>query len=545
MKAISFYQRIFFIMSMAAFVIVLSFEFILYENISSVRVDSMKSLALTQARLIVSNQDLRQAVFAQDGEKISLLMENYDTPPNIDYVSISDPDRIRLYHSEGRGLGQPLTESDFDSIRAGNDITLVSEGIENKLQIKARVPVFFDGHFAGIVSVGINYQKAVSELSERFHLTLILSLVILVALTLSSLKFTGYIRGKMHHQSPQEIEMALKLRQGILNSVVEGVVAVDSNNRILVINDSALKELHIMDGRKKVHGSGINEYLYPTEFFLPENDDEVMDQEITCNGEILIANRSFMLDAQGNKTGSVISFRVKREKEELEQTITAVIQDKENLRAIIHEFNNQMGIIYGLMQMKRYERAMEFIKSEHQSKQEDILRVTKAFRIPTLVGLVISKMSRAKELGVTFEVDPLSTIQSDQLPIGENEIICIVGNLINNAFESIVRSNSESRVVRLYISQGKDLIIEVEDSGSGIDEANLEKIYERGYTAKNDPNHGVGLSLIKNIVTEASGDILVEESELGGALFSIFIPDNLAQNKIVDLQAAMVERDKH
>ena len=327
--------------------------------------------------------------------------------------------------------------------------------------------------------------------------------------------------------------------------MVEGVVAVDSNNRILVINDSALKELHIMDGRKKVHGSGINEYLYPTEFFLPENDDEVMDQEITCNGEILIANRSFMLDAQGNKTGSVISFRVKREKEELEQTITAVIQDKENLRAIIHEFNNQMGIIYGLMQMKRYERAMEFIKSEHQSKQEDILRVTKAFRIPTLVGLVISKMSRAKELGVTFEVDPLSTIQSDQLPIGENEIICIVGNLINNAFESIVRSNSESRVVRLYISQGKDLIIEVEDSGSGIDEANLEKIYERGYTAKNDPNHGVGLSLIKNIVTEASGDILVEESELGGALFSIFIPDNLAQNKIVDLQAAMVERDKH
>ena len=514
----------------------LSFGFIFYENISSVRVESMKALALTQARLIASNQDLRQAVYLHDSSRISHLMENYETPPNIDYVSISDADRIRLYHSEGRGVGEPLIDVDLVSIRAGNDITLVSTGIEKKLLIKARVPVFYDEKFSGIVSVGINYQQAVSELSHRFKLIILLSFGILIALTISSQKFTSYIRRKMQHQSPQEIEMALKLRQGILNSVFEGVIAVDSENRILVINDSALKQLHIVDERDKVHESDIADYLYPTDFFKSSSDEEVTDQTITCNGEALIANRRFMFDAQGNKTGAVISFRLKREKEELEQTINAVIQDKENLRAIIHEFNNQMAVIYGLMQMKHYERAMEFIKSEHQSKQDDIYKVSKAFRIPTLVGLVISKISRAKELGVTFEVDPLSEIHTEQLPISENELTCIVGNLINNAFDSIVRSDPDSRVVRIHINQGKDLIIEVEDSGSGIDEASLDKIYERGYTAKNDPNHGVGLSLVKSIVTEANGAILVEDSELGGALFSIFIPSSVACNKMVDPQ---------
>jgi two-component system cit operon sensor histidine kinase CitA len=517
-------------MMLAAIGIVIAFEVILYDNINSVRVESMKTLALTQAKLIVSNQDLREAVKQQDDGEIRRLMGNYDSPPTIDYISITNTEKVRLYHSEGRGVGQPLIDAEhFDQIRSGSDITLVSEGIEKKLLIKARVPVFLQGEFVGVVSVGINYQQAVSEASDRFEITMLLSVAILAMLMLSSLKFSGYIRSMMHHQSPQEIEMALKLRQGILNSVFEGVVAVDSNDRVMVINDSALKELHIVDGRDKVHGSELKQHLYPTDFFYASNDEEVTDQTIFCNGETLVANRRFMHDAQGNKTGSVISFRIRREKEELEQTINAVIQDKENLRAIIHEFNNQMSVIYGLLQMQKYNKAMEFIQSEHRSKQSDIYNVTKAFRVPTLVALVISKISRAKELGVTLEIDPMSEIYSDELPISENKLTCIVGNLINNAFEAIVRAEPEQRVVRVFIQQGSEFIIEVEDSGSGIAEQDIDNIFKRGVTAKNEPNHGVGLSLIDNIVKTANGTIIVEQSDLGGALFSIYIPTNSDQ----------------
>ncbi|WED23897.1 sensor histidine kinase [Vibrio sp. JC009] len=526
MKQISFFHRIFIVMSTVTLFIVFAFEYLLYENINSVRVESMESLALTQSRLIASNRNLQYALSEEDGAGIKRLMKNYNIPPNIDYVSVSTPEMVRLYHSEGRGIGKKLVEADIESIGAGNDVTSISTGIEGKLLIKARVPVYYNNEFVGIISTGLNYDEVLSKVSDRFHLTLLLSFAILFGLFFFNQSFTGYIRRKMQGQSPQQIEMALKLRQGILNSVYEGVIAVDSKNEIMVINDSALKALHFADEREQVHGSHIADYLYPTDFFESANDKEVTDQLVTCNGETLLANRSFMLDDRGNKTGAVISFRIRREKEELEQTINAVIQDKENLRAIIHEFNNQMAIIYGLLQMERYEKAMDFIQSEHKSKQSDIYTVSKAFNIPTLVALVLSKISRAKELGVILEIDPMSSIQNDQLPITENKLTCIVGNLINNAFEAIVRSDSNERRVRLHIHQGKDLIIEVEDSGDGIKDADVDKIFKRGYTNKSEPNHGVGLSLIDTIVTQAGGTIIVEESELGGALFNIYIPDS-------------------
>lgn len=511
-------------MLFAAFCIVLSFEFILYENVNAVRVDSMKSLALTQAKLIASNQNLIQAIHDEDIAMINQLMENYDPPKNIDYVSISNTQKIRLFHSEGRGIGLPLVNADFEKIRAGHDVSSVGLGIENKLLIKARVPVFYDHTFSGIVSVGINYDNAISTLYQRYWLTLLMSIMLLVAFAIFSQKFVSYIRKKMYHQSPQEIEMALKLRQGILNTVFEGVIAVDKNNQFLVINDSGLRDLHILDSRNKVHGSYISEYIYPTDFFSPSNEDEVTNQVITCNGETLVANRKFMYDAQDNKTGAVISFRIKTEREELEQTINAANNDKENLRAIIHEFNNQMSIIYGLLEMEKYEKAMKFIHSEHKSKQSDIYNISKSFQISTFVALILSKLSRAKELGITLEVDPLSTIYSENLPISENGLNCIVGNLLNNAFESIVESKPNERLVRLFCHQGKDLVIEVEDSGRGIHSSDIEKIFHRKYTHKEGPNHGIGLNLIKNIVSSADGTIIVEDSELGGALFNIYIP---------------------
>ncbi|NIY91044.1 ATP-binding protein [Vibrio diazotrophicus] len=524
MKPISFFQKILLIMLCSVFIVVFVFEYVLYENINSVRVDSIKSLALSQAKLITSNQNLRQAVYNQDSLMISRLMENYIPPEDIDYVSITNTQQIRLYHSEGRGVGQPLVNADFEKIKNGNDVTSISTGIENKLLIKARVPVFFDEKFCGVVSVGINYHKALGPLSKRYLSTLIVALLLLSFFGFFSLKFVHYLRKKMSHQTPQQIEMALKLRQGILNTVFEGVVAVDKSNQILVINDSALRDLNILDGRDKVNGSHISDYLYPIEFFDISNKDEIVNYPMTCNGEEFIANRRFMYDEQGEKSGVVISLRIKKGLEELEQIINYANNDKENLRAIIHEFNNQLSIVYGLLQMEQYDKAINFIKDEHKSKQSDIFNLSKMFQCSTFVALILSKLSRAKELGIVLEVDPFSYVQSDTMPISENELNCIVGNLLNNAFEAIISTKGSDRTVRLYVYEGDDFIIEVEDSGCGISEQEIDKIFDRKFTRKKDPNHGIGLNLINNIVTSSNGTIVVDQSELGGALFSIYIP---------------------
>lgn len=511
-----------------AFCLVAIFGFILYENVTSVRVASMKSLALTQARLIASNTQLREAVETENTLMIKHLMRNYEAPANIDYVSVANVDQIRLYHSKGRGVG----------------VRFVDASLENKSLIKARVPIFTDDQFIGIVSVGVDYDEAINNVYQRFIFAMGLAVLVMALLALTSRRFVHYLANNMQHQSPKQIEMALKLRQGILNTVFEGVIAVDKDNHILVINDSALKFLHILDGRDKVHGSDISDYIYPTDFFSISNQEEISDKAIVCNGETIVANRKYMLDSKGERSGVVISFRLNTEISELEQTINAVNNDKENLRAIIHEFNNQIAIIYGLLQMEKYEKARDFIQAEHQSKQSDIYHVSKTLRIPTLVALVLSKISRAKELGITLEVDPLSAIHSDNLPISEAKITCIIGNLINNAFEAIVKAQPSTRIVRLYIHHANELLIEVEDSGNGIRPEDIDKIFERSYTAKQGKNRGIGLNLIRQIVTNENGTIIVEESELGGALFNLYIPDNIHTtpvSKPVETQREVIE----
>jgi sensor histidine kinase regulating citrate/malate metabolism len=71
---------------------------------------------------------------------------------------------------------------------------------------------------------------------------------------------------------------------------------------------------------------------------------------------------------------------------------------------------------------------------------------------------------------------------------------------------------------------GRDLVFEVEDAGKGIDPETAPRIFERGFSTKNLPGRGVGLSLVKNTLADLGGEILLGSSELGGALFTVILP---------------------
>jgi sensor histidine kinase regulating citrate/malate metabolism len=71
---------------------------------------------------------------------------------------------------------------------------------------------------------------------------------------------------------------------------------------------------------------------------------------------------------------------------------------------------------------------------------------------------------------------------------------------------------------------GNDIIIEIEDSGPGIEEGSEEKIFERGMSTKNGHHGGVGLYLVKEALENLGGHITIGESELGGVLFTVIIP---------------------
>ena len=69
-----------------------------------------------------------------------------------------------------------------------------------------------------------------------------------------------------------------------------------------------------------------------------------------------------------------------------------------------------------------------------------------------------------------------------------------------------------------------DLIFEVEDSGPGVPESMVEKIFERGVSTKKSADNGVGLFLVRQALFDMNGSVSVENSELGGARFVVIIP---------------------
>jgi signal transduction histidine kinase len=100
----------------------------------------------------------------------------------------------------------------------------------------------------------------------------------------------------------------------------------------------------------------------------------------------------------------------------------------------------------------------------------------------------------------------------------------VLGNLLNNAFKFTEEGGRIS--VRAAGSEGK-LELEVSDTGLGIREEELERIFDRYYqtgTGKRESGSGLGLAIAKEIVTQHGGEISASSAEGEGATFHVFLP---------------------
>ena len=114
-------------------------------------------------------------------------------------------------------------------------------------------------------------------------------------------------------------------------------------------------------------------------------------------------------------------------------------------------------------------------------------------------------------------------------------------NLISNAF----RYTPKGGIIFINVKKGdNDIIIEVEDSGVGISEENIDKIFDLFFEIPMHNNveinynkgTGIGLSIVKNIVNLHKGTITVENKSTNGAIFTVKLPlgkEHLSENEII------------
>jgi two-component system CitB family sensor kinase len=108
-----------------------------------------------------------------------------------------------------------------------------------------------------------------------------------------------------------------------------------------------------------------------------------------------------------------------------------------------------------------------------------------------------------------------------------DSLTTIIGNLIDNAMESVLKPGAAAKNVKIFFSDyGKDLMIEVEDSGVGILPEHQDKIFEMGFSTKTveKKNHGIGLFLVQKIIKKLNGYISYSPNPEGGSIFTVIIP---------------------
>jgi two-component system sensor histidine kinase PhoQ len=124
------------------------------------------------------------------------------------------------------------------------------------------------------------------------------------------------------------------------------------------------------------------------------------------------------------------------------------------------------------------------------------------------------KVYHDKQLIVELNVDPSLMFKGD-----EGDLLEILGNLLDNAFKW-----SRKQVVISAEQQGKKLNLRIEDDGPGMKPELVAQVLKRGVRADEAvPGHGIGLSIVNNIVHAYHGQLRIEKSLLGGVCVSVVL----------------------
>jgi two-component system sensor histidine kinase PhoQ len=126
----------------------------------------------------------------------------------------------------------------------------------------------------------------------------------------------------------------------------------------------------------------------------------------------------------------------------------------------------------------------------------------------------LSKVYGSKHCIVDVRVDPTLMFKGD-----EGDLLEILGNLTDNAFKWC-----HQRIVVSAEQVGDKLNLRIEDDGPGMKSEQVKSLLQRGVRADEAvPGHGIGLSIVNNIVHAYHGELKIEKSQLGGVCVLVLI----------------------
>jgi sensor histidine kinase regulating citrate/malate metabolism len=332
-----------------------------------------------------------------------------------------------------------------------------------------------------------------------------------------SLLLARWIKRQTFGLEPTEIATLVEQREAVFTGIAEGVIALDPNDRVTMVNPLAAQLLSLP---AEPIGQSLADLAIEGRLreVLTGATGAERDAVVIRRGRVLVLNRMPVLH-DGRTIGSVTTLRDRTQLAELESEIGAFRGTTDLLRAQTHEFANQLHTISGLIQIGDYDEVVSYVGALTEGRAAVDLTVARRVRDPSVAALLVAKAAVAAERQVTLRVG--SQTHLDPLePTCSYDVATVLGNLISNGIDAAasLRVPGAEAWVQVEIRQsGRTAELRVRDSGPGVDARIATEVFEHGFTTKaaQDGERGIGLALTRLISRRWGGEVEVSNTADG------------------------------
>ena len=379
-------------------------------------------------------------------------------------------------------------------------------------------------------------------------------------------KILGYEGINVDQSQRKQMEKELREANDFLNKIIQSspnaIMAADMKGNIIIWNRAAeetlgykskevIGRMHITNIYPEGVAKEIMEMMRSPEYGGVGKLNSYPMVYVKRNGEVIEGNLSsaIIYDAKGEEVASVGIFVDLEERLEMERKLRQTQEQllhSEKLAAmgrltsqIAHELNNPL---YGIM------NTLELMKTEipPESKRRKILemalseteRLTEMLRKmlsfskpdeeekqPTNINTILDEILLLYEKQLrenSIRISSSFTKGLEMIYASKNQLRQVILNMISNARDAMPEGGTLTVTTR---AEGDNVHIDISDTGTGIREGNLNKIFDSFFTTKdNMKDVGLGLSVCYGFIKDHGGDIKVK-SELGaGTTFTIILP---------------------
>ncbi|MEU0761724.1 sensor histidine kinase [Streptomyces microflavus] len=486
---------------------------------------------------VADSPSVREAILTPDPSAVlQPYAEQVRRDTGIAFVTIMDTERVRWTHPDASLIGETFLGHTEEALR-GETFTETYTGTLGP-SIRVVTPVRDGKEIIGLVSAGITVDRVSSQVREQLGALALAAGGALALGGIGTYVINARLRRHTHGMNAAELSRLHDYHQATLHAVREGLLMLDGQRRIALINDAG-RELLGITPETEALGRTVDELALPAPLTgaLLASEARVDELHLTADRVVVVNTRPVV---GGERRGTVVTLRDHTELQALTGELDSERGFTQALRSQAHEAANRLHTVVSLIELGRVEEAVDFATAELELAQVLTDRVVGAVEEPVLAALLLGKAAQANERGVELELAEDSLIDDGALPssLAQRDLVTILGNLIDNAVDAASEGDSaaavpaqrtggtgagRARVTVTALADDGELLLRVSDTGAGIGPEEADEVFRRGWST-HGAGRGLGLALVRQAAHRNGGSVELDRAPEGGARFTVRLP---------------------